>query len=109
MTLEAVYAAQEAAKASTVHSYHALIMCIRDNQPALQALSDLASAALETQLLDQIALDLIANGSAGPANISRLEIARANAEKGWPPCTCGNVIDLEDELICAECRAQIGA
>jgi hypothetical protein len=109
MTLEAIYAAQAESKLATSKAYHALIMTIRDNQPALHALSELASAALETQLLDQIALDVIANGTTGPANISRLAIAQANAEKGWPPCPCGNVIDIEDELVCAECRASIGA
>jgi hypothetical protein len=110
MTLEAVHAAQEAAKASIIHAYHALIMTVRDNDVALKALSELASAALESQLLDQIELDLIANGKApSTANISRLSIAEAQAAKGWPPCPCGGVIDMDDELVCADCRAAIGA
>lgn len=120
MTLEAIHAAQEEAKASIIHAYRALIMTVRDNEVALKALSDLASASLESQLLAQIELDLIANGNAQSAthkwdtrfdelNASRLSIAESQAAKGWPPCPCGGVIDMEDELVCADCRAAIGA
>jgi hypothetical protein len=79
-------------------------MTIRTDAAALSALADLASAALEEQILQQIELDVIANGTARP------EAPRVLINKvAWKPCPCGNTIDLDDELVCEECRASIGA
>jgi len=93
MTLEAIRLAKASADLHLQQSYRALVSLLVANEPALSLLSGLAATALEKHVLDQMELEVIANGALSA------EEPLPKSSPSSSACACG---------ICDECRDAIG-